>query len=62
LGRGVDIDQGSSAIPRRSVTEEATVAAAGDERSHLVVRYQLREWTVAVTEQRDETERRREEG
>ena len=32
------------------------MAAAGGERSHLVVRYQLREWTVAVTEQLDETE------
>ena len=38
------------------------MAAAGDERSHLVVRYQLKEWTVAVTEQWDETERRRKEG
>ena len=34
------------------------MAAAGVERSHLVVRYQLREWRVAVTGQLDETERR----
>ena len=34
------------------------MAAAGGERSHLVVRYQLREWKVAVTEQLDETEQR----
>ena len=32
------------------------MAAAGGERSHLVVRYPLRERIVAVTEQLDETE------
>ena len=54
--RGVDIDQGTSAIIGQSVTKQATVAAVGGERSHLVVRYQLRERIVAVTEQLDETE------
>ena len=34
------------------------MAAAGGERSHLVVRYQLRKWRVAVTEQLEETKRR----
>ena len=29
----------------------------GGERSHLVVRYQMRERSVAVTEQRDENQR-----
>ena len=38
------------------MTKEATVAAAGGERSHLVVRYQLRKRIVAITEQHDETE------
>ena len=35
------------------------MTAAGGERSHLVVRYQLRERRVAVTEQLDETKWRR---
>lgn len=55
LVRGVDIDQAASAIPWRSVTREVTVPAPGGESSPLLVRDQLREWRVAVTDQLDET-------
>ena len=34
------------------------MGAVGGKKSHLVVRYQLREWRVAVTDQLDETKQR----
>ena len=52
--QGVDIDHRDSAIQRSSITEDATVGAAGGCGSHT--KWQPEGGNLAVTEPQDETE------